>query len=721
MKTIEWSRRQFVTTSAAAGLTIYLALHGSRREAPAAASFDPNLWLSITPDGRVTVHITKAEMGQGVGTALAQIVAEELEVDWRDVRIDYPVFDPKYGVTFTGGSWSVSTMFDRLARAGAQGRIMLVDAAARAWGVPAAEGVAERGVVRHRASGRSIAYGDIVARLPLTATLTEDDLKKIPLKKPTEYKIIGQSVPRLDIPEKTNGQAKYGIDVFLPGMVYAKIAYPPTRDGGKHTAVDDSAARQVKGWIRTVVAPSLVAVVADSYEAAVKARDALKVTWDLGRFANVSSASVLKDYEIKATQDPGVPWVSVGDVKAGLAQAARTHSAVYTTDFAVHAQLEPMNAVVHFHDGIYDLYTGTQVQTRVLTVLAKQLDVEPSRIRIHQQLLGGGFGRRLEEDIVLEATLIAREVGRPVKLIRSREEDLRRGFYRSLTYQAMRAGLDAQGRITAWEHTVVAGYPRRRRGGLDDKGRDPFALNGSDHVYDMPNQLVKAVDGESGIPVGYYRSVAPGYTFFAVETFLDELAHLVKLDPLQYRLAMLGKQPRLAEVLKRASVRGGWDTPLPANAGRGIACSTAQERKEPTYTAAVVQARVEPATGRVRVDKITCVTECGLIVNPDGALAQVESALLFGLSNALKEYGTVTRGAFDQGNFDQYHLLRMEDVPDLDIHFVRSAEKPTGLGEPGFTVVAPALSNAIFAATGARVRSIPFLPDRVRRAIQTKV
>jgi isoquinoline 1-oxidoreductase subunit beta len=713
------SRRAFlsITTVAGVGLTLRIPL------VDAAAAWDPNTALTITPDGIVTVHITKAEMGQGVGTALAQIVAEELEAEWKDVRIDYPTADPKFGLMLTGGSWSVNWTFDTLSRAGAAARLALVDAAATHWKVNAADCLAERGVVRHLPSGRSIRYGEIVARVPITRRFTEDDLKKLTLKKPGEYRLVGQWVQRLDIPEKTNGRAKFGLDTFLPNMVYAKVAYPPTREGGKHTAVDDSAARKVKGYVATVNLPQLVAVVATSYEAAVKARDALKVTWDPGPNARVSTETIFASFA-KAKDDPGAAaWHEQGDVKAAMAGADKRHEATFTTDYVAHMQMEPMNCVVHVdRDGAYHIYTGSQFQTFAVGTLAAVLKVDAAKIRLHQHYLGGGFGRRLEPDIMLETALIAREVKRPVKFIRSREEDLRRDFYRSATLQLVRAGLGADGKIVAWENTLVASHPGKRWGPdfVDKKGLDQFALNGADHVYDIPNQIVRAVPVETGISVGYVRAVAPNYTFFAVETFMDELAKVAGRDPLEYRLSMLSGAPRLARVLKLAAEKAGWGSPLPPNSGRGLACVSAQEKKTPTWTASVVQARVDPASGVVQIEKIVCAVDCGIVVNPDGARAQIEGSILFGVSNALKERGTVANGALVQSNFHDYQVLRMNEAPEVEVHVVPSTEFPTGLGEPGTTTVAPALSNAIFAATGARVRQVPLSPDRVLAAIGAK-
>jgi isoquinoline 1-oxidoreductase len=716
-------RRDFLKSGAAAGvgLAVYFTIPAGRGGVvEAAAKYEPNAFITIMPDGLVTVHVLKAEMGQGVGTALAQVVAEELETDWKDMRIDYPVADPKYGLMITGGSWSINWTFDSLSRGAAAARMALIDAAATSWKVPASECAAARSAVRHLPTGRVLTYGEIVAKAPITRTFSEDDLKKITLKKPAEYKVIGQWIQRLDIPEKTNGRAKFGIDTFLPGMAYAKIAYPPTREGGKPTAVDDSASKKVPGYLKTVRLPDMVAVVATSYSAAVKARDALKVTWDLGPNANVSSETIFADYARKAT-DPGagIEWHKSGTPGA----PARTHQATFMTDYVAHMQMEPMNCLASVKDGVYDLYTGSQFQTMAVGLLAATLKVPPANVRIHQHYLGGGFGRRLEPDIMVEAALIAREAGRPVKLIRSREEDLQRDVYRSATYQVVKAGVDSAGKVISWDATIVSGHPGGRWGPdfLNKQGLDDFALNGADHVYDIPSQVVRGVRAETGISVGYVRAVAPNYTFFAVEIMMDELANLAKVDPVKYRLDLLGGAPRLANVLRVVADRSGWGTPLPANVGRGIACVSAQEKKTPTWTATAIQARVDPATGKVKVEKIICAVDCGIVVNPDGVRSQVEGSLLFGLSSALIEKGTVAKGTLEQKNFDTYQVIRMSDVPEVvEVHVVQSTEYPTGVGEPGATTIAPALSNAIFAATGARVRQVPLQADRVLRAIQQK-
>jgi isoquinoline 1-oxidoreductase beta subunit len=454
----------------------------------------------------------------------------------------------------------------------------------------------------------------------------------------------------------------------------------------------------------------------------VKARDALKVTWDAGPNAAVSTESIFVKFTSAKDDPSAAAWHEQGDVKTAMSGAARRHEATYTTDYVAHMQMEPMNCVVRMTDGGYDIYTGSQFQTFAAGTLAGALGVDASKIRIHQQYLGGGFGRRLEPDIMLETALIAREVKRPVKLIRSREEDLKRDFYRSATLQVVKAGLGTDGKIVAWDKTVVASHPGRRWGPdfVDKKGLDQFALNGADHVYDIANQIVRAVPVDTGISVGYVRAVAPNYTFFAVETFMDELAKLAGVDPLEYRLSMLSSVPRLSRVLKLAAEKAGWGSPLPPDTGRGLACVSAQEKKTPTWTASVVQARVDRSSGKVQIDKIVCAVDCGIVVNPDGARSQIEGSILFGVSNALKEHGTIAGGAFAQSNFHDYQVLRMDEVPEVEVHLVPSTEYPTGLGEPGTTTVAPALSNAIFAATGARVRQVPLLPDRVLTALRAR-
>ena len=442
----------------------------------------------------------------------------------------------------------------------------------------------------------------------------------------------------------------------------------------------------------------------------------------MGPYANVSTETIMRDYWNRAKTDTTSPsWVDVGDVKDAMSRAMKVHEAAYWTDYVAHAPMEPMNCVARFQDGVFDFFSGNQFQTRAMGDLSKKFGVDPSKIRVHQQYLGGGFGRRLEPDVLLDAGIIAKEMGKPVKLILSREEDLRRDFLRSCTLQALRGGLASNGACIAWENQLVAAYPSDRYGGTDKQGRDQFSLNGSDHYYDIPNQFVRAIRQETGMEVGYVRAVAPNFTFFAVESFADELARQAGVDPLQYRLNMLGGAPRLAGVLKLAAEKAGWGRSLPKNVGLGIAGVTAQEKASPTWTATVIQARVDPNTGNVKVEKIWCAVDVGLVINPDGVRSQLQGSLLFGMSNALKERGTVKNGQLVQSNFHDYQVLRMNEIPDeVNTYIVQSTEYPTGIGEPGVVTILPALANAIFAATGARVRMAPFTPDRVLKALQEK-
>ena len=702
------TRRAFLASATAAGaaLTIRFPLVAPG-DAAAAAAYDPNAALTITPDGIVTVHITKAEMGQGVGTALAQIVAEELEVDWKDVRVDYPANDPKFGLMLTGGSWSVNWTFDTLSRAGAAARLALIDAAAKTWNANPADCVAARGVVRHLPTGRALRYGEIVARVPITKTFSEDELKQIVLKKPADYRVVGQWIPRLDIPEKTNGKAKFGIDTFLPNMVYAKVAYPPTREGAKFTAVDDSAAKRVKGYVATVQLPQqqLVAVVASSYEAAVKARDALKVSWDAGPNASVSTDSIFAKFN-SAKDDPGVTsWHEQGDVKGAMGGAARRHEATYTTDYVAHMQMEPMNCVVRFADGAYDIYTGSQFQTFAVGTLAATLGVDASKIRINQQYLGGGFGRRLEADGVARAVEIARHVDGPVKVVWTREEDIQHDMYRPYWFDRLSAGLDAKGRPVAWNNrfagsSVIARWlPPGFKNGLD-----PDTTEGAiDLVYDLPNLHVEYVRVEPpGIPTAFWRSVGPSHTVFVVESFMDELAAAAKQDAVAYRLALLDKAPRAKAVLALAAQKAGWGQPRP----KGSGCGVSLQHVFATYMAVVAEVEVAK-DGTVRVRRVVCAVDCGTVVNPDTVRAQIQSAIMFGVTAALFGEITLKDGRVEQANFDTYQILRMNEAPAVEVHIVQNFEPPGGMGECGTSAIVPAVSNAIFAATGKRLRKMP--------------
>lgn len=751
-----FTRRDFLVGSAAAGAGLVMGfsvlpkLAGTARDALAAGNFEPSLFITMEPSGVTTVHITKAEMGQHVGTALAQSVAEELEVDWADVRIDYPESHEKWGLMITGGSWSVNWTFDSLSRAGASGRIALVEAGAEMLGAPAGECMAANSAVTHGPSGRSVTYADIVSGGNISRTFTEDELKALPLKRFGEYNIVGRSVPALDIPAKTDGSARFGIDVFVPGMVYGKLVTPPTRYGAEPTAVDDSAAQGIDGYVKTLVVKDPTGVqkgyaiaIGETYWAADAAAAAVDVTWDAGPNAGVSTATILgRAKDLVADENAGFAWVLEGDVAAGMAEAAETHEAEYVTNLTYHGVMEPMNCVAMMQDGVMHCFTGNQWQNRCAAMTAEAIGVDPANVVIHQQYLGGGFGRRLEPDAMIPAALAAVDVGRPVKLVYSREYDLKYDFHRSLTLQRVRGGVDSSGRYTVIDHAVCSGWATKRQApgflaeSVDKKGRiDPFSMNGSDFWYTVPNHSVRAIENDvaqAATPPGQLRSVAPSWTMWANECFMDEMAKKIGKDPVRMRVDMLdatgknaGTPPnsvggafRLRNILETAAGKAGWGVkPMPENTGMGIAAVTAQERGSPTWTCAVAEVHVDPDSHTPTVKKLTIAMDVGTAVNPDGCKAQIEGSAMWGVSHALLEKATMANGQIEQDNFDTYLVARMENVPEIDVTLVQNGHYPAGTGEPVVTVVPAAIANAIEAASGARVREMPITPDSIKSAL----
>jgi isoquinoline 1-oxidoreductase subunit beta len=747
------SRRSFLVGSAAAGLVLgYSAvpgLLGADQALAAPASFDPSAWYSIAPDGIVTVTCGKADMGQHIASTMAQLVAEELGSSWKDMRVQLASNDPKFndpvlGAQITGGSWSTMMNFDAMSRAGAAGRMALVEAAAGIMGVSASELVVRESTISHPKSKKSLSFAEIVKSGKATKTFTPDELKAIKLKTPDQYTMIGVSVPQLDIPSKTNGTAKYGIDTFLPGMVYGKIVMPPVRYGATVKSVDDSAAKKVPGFIKAVTlddktgtTTGWVVAVANTYANAKKAAEALKVTWDNGPNAKASSESLLKEAKrLQGLDDSGLFFVKTGDTNAALGSAAKVMEAEYTTSINIHAPMEPMNATAQQQGDIWHLYSGNQFATRTGGVAAGALGVDPKQVVMHQLWLGGGFGRRLDADMMVPAVLAAKAVGKPVKVIYSREDDMTMDFSRPLTFQKIKAGLDNDGKLVALNHDVVSAWPTKRWGipdflspSVDKKGAlDAFTVNGADFFYSVPNHNVRAILNEmaqQATPSGQLRSVAPGWTFWAVESMIDELAHAAGKDPAQFRIAMLdgaganaGGAQRLRNTLLAAMGLAGYDTrKLPKGEGMGVACVSSQERATASWTACVAHVAVADS-GEVKVKKLTVATDVGTQVHPDNIRAQVEGAALWGLSLALYEQATLKDGGIEQSNFDTYTPLRMSQVPEVAVHVIANGEKATGVGEPAVTVIAPALANAIFNAVGARVRSLPITADAVKGAMK---
>jgi isoquinoline 1-oxidoreductase beta subunit len=754
------SRRGFLVASSSAGIAfgfsalsaaIDPAVPGGVPVSGAGPLFEPTIWFGIDGDGLITVNIIRAEMGQHVGTALARILADELEADWDKIRIVHVDSDPKWGFMVTGGSWSVWQTFPVFSQAGAAGRIALIEAGARLMGTTPERCTARAGAVH--AGGRSMSYGEIAKSGVAARQFTPEELAKLPVKPVGERRLIGKETHALDIDAKTNGTATYGIDAKVPNMVYARPKLPPTRNGSKVVSVDDSAAKKIRGYLRHIVlddpsgtVPGWVMVIASSYPAAVRATDALNVVWTAGAGADVSEKALQdRAAELVAKADGGIQLdIADDDSTPEFGAAATTKlERAYTTATVLHFQLEPVNALAFEKDGVFEIHAGNQWQSLILPTLATALGVAETKVVLRSYMLGGGFGRRLNGDYLVPAALAAKALGRPVKMILTREDDARFDSVRSPSVQRLRMAFDEGGQIQAMEHHACAGWPtqviaaallaKTKKGGL----YDPFAIAGADHWYDVGHQRVRAIANDlanASFRPGWLRSVGPGWTNWALESFMDEAAHHTKTDPVAFRLKLLtgkgrnaGSAPnaiggalRQAEVVRRAAEKAGWGGPLPPGTGLGIATSFGQERDMPTWVACVARVHVDRKTGVVRVEKLTLVTDAGTIVDPDGALAQTQGAALWGLSMALHEGTEFVNGQVKDINLNTYMPLRIADVPEMDISFVASEHVPVGLGEPATTVVGPAIGNAIFAAIGVRLRHIPITPAAVRAALDKR-
>jgi len=752
------SRRDFLVASTGAGL-----MFGFAGSAPAAMDpntpdgmppthaagplFEPTLWFGIDADGTVTVNIIRAEMGQHVGTSLARILADELEADWAKVRITHVDTDPKWGLMVTGGSWSVWQTFPIFSQAGAAGRIALIEAGAKLLGAAPAACTARAGAVF--GGGRSISYGDIVKRGGVARKFTPEELGKLPIKNAAQRQLIGKPTPALDVAAKTNGAARYGIDAKVPGMVYARPLLPPTRYGCKVVSVDDAGAKAIKGYLRTLTlddpsatVPGWVMVIASSYPAAVRAANLIKVNWSAGPGADVSEKA-LQDRATALIADGGKGAVldtGPGDAAAALAGSKSKIERTYTTATVLHFQLEPLNALAFEKDGVFEIHTGNQWQSLILPTLAKALGRPETSIVMRTYMLGGGFGRRLNGDYAVPAALAAKALKQPVKMILTREDDARFDSPRSPSVQLLRMGFADDGKVTAMEHHAAAGWPTLANApalmpkAKNDVAYDPFSISGADHWYEVGAQTVRAVNNDLANETfrpGWLRSVGPGWTNWALESFIDEAAQHLTMDPVAFRLKLLtgagrnagsapsavGGAARQAEVVRRVADKAGWGAPLPPDTGIGIATSFGQERDMPTWVACAARVHVDRKSGVVTVRKLTLVTDAGTIVDPDGAHAQTEGAALWGLSMALHEGAAFVNGQVQNTNLGSYTPLRIADVPELDISFVDSVEPPVGLGEPTTTVVAPAIGNAIFRAVGVRLRHIPITPEAVKQAL----
>ena len=706
-------RRRFLQSSGALLVAFNLPVAVGPVMAADEKSFAPNAYIRIDATGRVTMIVGFVEMGQGTYTSIPMLIAEELEVPLSSVRVEHAPPDERYygnpllgGIQATGNSNAVRGMWEPMRRAGAVARTMLVQAAAQRWKVDAASCRAEKGAVIHAASGRRLNYGALVAD---AAKLPVPDPKSVTLKPRERFKLIGTPAKRLDIDGKVNGTAQYGIDAKVPGMKIATIAISPVI-GGKVRNVDDAAAKAVRGVRQIVRLDDAVAVVADHMGAAKKGLAALKIEWDDGPNGTLSTADILRDMEA-ASNGSGAVARQEGDVGKAIAGAAKRVEAVYGVPFFAHATMEPMNATVHVRKDSCEIWTGTQVMARVQAAAAKLTGLPVEKVTVHNHYLGGGFGRRLEVDGVVRAVQVAMQVDGPVKLVYTRETDIQHDMYKPAFHDRFVAGLDAQGTPVAWSHRLTgSSVIARWVPPFFQKGLDPDTIEGAAETpYAFPNMLVEYVQHEPrGIQTAFWRGVGPVHNVFVVESFMDELAAAAGKDPVAYRRAIA--DARAKAVLDLAASKAGWGKPLPKGVGRGVAVQSAFG----SYLAQVVEVEVSPQ-GEVRVRRIVCAVDCGPVVNPDTVRAQMQSGIVFGLSAALYGQITLKDGRVEQTNFGDYRVMRINEMPQVDVHIVDSKAAPGGIGETATACVMPAFANAIFAATGKRIRRLP-LGDQAAQA-----
>jgi isoquinoline 1-oxidoreductase beta subunit len=701
-------RRHFLKLGAAAGGGLVLGLYlGPRRVAAAAqgpheTGFTPNAWVHVGVDDRVTIRVASSEMGQGVMTAIPMLVAEELDADWSRVDVQTaPVgeayVNPILRTQGTGGSTAVRGFWGPCREAGASAREMLVAAAARAWGVAPEDCRTEGGRVMHPASTRSLRYGDLAqeaARLPVPEVVF--------LKEPGEFRLLGRPIPRLDIPEKVDGSAVFGQDLRRPGMFTALVLRCPVF-GGRLKGFDARRAMAVPGVRQVFEIPSGVAVVADGFWAAKRARDALEVEWEEGENAALTSAGISARFR-QALTEGGAVTRQLGDVAQALNTGVRQIRAEYQVPYLAHACMEPMCCTAHVRRDGCELWVPTQTPMYSRATAARITGLDPEAVSVHTTFLGGGFGRRSEQDFVAEAVHIAKAFQVPIKLLWTREDDMRHDVYRPAAYNRLSAALDAEGNPVAWRHDIAGPSilsrvaPKAVREGIDRTSVE----GASDLPYAIPNLLVTYALVDPGIPVGFWRSVGHSQNAYVTECFLDELAAAARHDPLGLRLRLLEYQPRHRGVLERAAEAAGWGDPLPEGRSRGIAVAESFA----SYVAQVAEVTVSD-DGTVRVHRVVCAVDCGMTVNPDTIEAQMQSGIVYGLSAALMGEITLHKGRVQQGNFHDYPVLRMDQMPRVEVHIVTSDAAPGGIGEPGTPPIAPAVANAVFAATGRPVRSLP--------------
>lgn len=707
---INAGRRGFLKASVAVGggllISFYLPGCATTKSTPAVAepkpAFVPNAWIRIGSDDVVTLMVASSEMGQGVMTAIPMIAADELDADWRKVQVETApaaraYYNPIIGQQLTGGSTAVRAYWMPLRQAGATAREMLVNAAAATWQVPADECHTDAGMVIHKSSGRSLSYGALAekaATLPVPETVF--------LKDKSEFRYIGKSVPRVDTPAKVVGAAVFGQDVRLPGMLTAVVLHCPVF-GGKLASFEADRARAVAGVRRVFAIDSGVAVVADSFWAAKNARDVLQVRWDEGANATLSSEGILRRFQ-KAAQRPGAMARQTGDAGRAIARAAKKLEAVYEVPYLAHACMEPMNCTADVRQDSCEIWAPTQAQTGTQNTAARITGLAPEKISVHTTFLGGGFGRRSEQDFVAEAVQISKAVGAPIKLIWTREDDMQHDFYRPATYNQLSAGITGKGELIGWHHHIVGPsifarvFPAAVKNGIDST-----SVEGAANLpYAIPNINVSYVLDDPGVPVGFWRSVGSSQNAFVTECFFDEIAHAARKDPYEWRRQLLKQHPRHLGVLELAANRAGWGRPTAPGRHRGIAVAEAFN----SFVSQVVEISISEH-GKVRVHRVVCAVDCGIVVNPDTVVAQMQGGIVYGLTAALYGEITIKNGRVQQSNFNDYPMLRMNEMPEIEVYIVPSTESPSGTGEPGTPPIAPAVANAVLAATGKPVRRLP--------------
>ncbi|MBZ5686578.1 MAG: xanthine dehydrogenase family protein molybdopterin-binding subunit [Acidobacteriia bacterium] len=700
------SRREFVGAGIAAGAGLVIGFYlphgqGSRQE-----SFSPNAYLRITPDNKVTIVVARSEMGQGIRTALPMILAEELEADWKQIEIEQAGASTLFGDQTTGGSASIRTTWDPMRKAGAIAREMLISAAALTWGVPRSACAAENGRINHAATNRSLSYGELVTKAA-TLPIPSD----VPLKQSKDYKIVGQRLARVDSPAKVKGEAVFGIDLRIPEMKYAVLSRCPVI-GGKASSFDDKESKKITGVSYVgKIGDSAVAVVADSVWGAMEGRRVLNVTWDEGPNKDLNTAAVTASLKQAASKKAANLYSAGEPAKV----SGRHISAEYSLPFMAHAPMEPGNCTAHFQGTKCELWAPTQVPQDCRDSVATAIGLDPDQVKVNVTLMGGGFGRRLEHDYAVEAALVSKAINGPVKVLWTRDDDMRSSTYRPASLHQLSAALDASGLPVGLTHRIIAPSISGQKGQPVPNGVDPDMPDEAGPVYGIPNYLIEYVQAETPVPLGWMRSVYALQAAFALESFIDELAVAAGKDPLKYRLQLLAKDQdlsyftttwhtaRMRGVLQLAAEKSGWDKPLPAGRYRGVACFGCFA----SYMAEVVEITME--NDQPRVHRVVAAVDCGQVVNPSILEQQIQGGIVYGLANALRAKITIEKGRVVQGNFDDYAPLRMDETPTVEVYAVPSAESPTGIGEPSVPPIAPALCNAIYTATKKRIRALPIL------------